>query len=138
MGGGSSQFATALYNAVFYGGFEDVAHTPMDYHSTRYPAEPRRRAALPRPRPEVAQRLRPRRADQDGVHRDVRHRHPLQHQAVREGRGRRVREAGLHPVPPRDQRRPRLRGSAPASRASPSTSPASSTTTARWSSATRS
>lgn len=38
MGGGSSQFATALYNAVFYGGFEDVTHTPMDYHSTRYPA----------------------------------------------------------------------------------------------------
>lgn len=38
MGGGTSQFATTLYNAVFFGGYEDVAHTPMDYHSTRFPA----------------------------------------------------------------------------------------------------
>ena len=38
MGGGASQFATTLYNAAFYAGFEDVEHTPMDYHSSRYPA----------------------------------------------------------------------------------------------------
>ncbi|MEU4574445.1 VanW family protein [Nonomuraea sp. ATR24] len=38
MGGGASQFATALYNAAYYGGFEDVEHTPMDYFSARYPA----------------------------------------------------------------------------------------------------
>ncbi|WP_336205975.1 VanW family protein [Nonomuraea sp. LPB2021202275-12-8] len=38
MGGGSSQFATSLYNAVYFGGFEDVEHTAMDYHSSRYPA----------------------------------------------------------------------------------------------------
>lgn len=37
MGGGASQFATALYNAVFFGGFEEVERTPMDYHSVRYP-----------------------------------------------------------------------------------------------------
>lgn len=37
MGGGVSQFATTLYNAVFLGGFEDVEHTPMDYHAPRYP-----------------------------------------------------------------------------------------------------
>ncbi len=38
MGGGASQLATTLYNAAFFGGFEDVEHTPMDYHSARYPA----------------------------------------------------------------------------------------------------
>ncbi|MFG1945063.1 VanW family protein [Nonomuraea sp. NPDC048826] len=38
MGGGASQFATTLYNAVFFGGYVDVAHTPMDYHSARFPA----------------------------------------------------------------------------------------------------
>ncbi|GGP00714.1 VanW family protein [Nonomuraea glycinis] len=38
MGGGASQLATTLYNAAFFGGFDDVAHTPMDYHSNRYPA----------------------------------------------------------------------------------------------------
>ncbi|WP_049556822.1 VanW family protein [Nonomuraea sp. SBT364] len=38
MGGGASQFATALYNAAYYAGYEDVEHTPMDYHSARYPA----------------------------------------------------------------------------------------------------
>ncbi|MER6947037.1 VanW family protein [Nonomuraea sp. NPDC000554] len=38
VGGGGSQFATALYNAAYFAGFEDVEHTPMDYHDTRYPA----------------------------------------------------------------------------------------------------
>ncbi len=38
VGGGASQLATTLYNAAFFGGFDDVAHTPMDYHSNRYPA----------------------------------------------------------------------------------------------------
>ncbi|MEV4099074.1 VanW family protein [Nonomuraea sp. NPDC049649] len=38
VGGGASQFATTLYNAVFFGGFEDVSHTPMEHHSANYPA----------------------------------------------------------------------------------------------------
>lgn len=38
VGGGTSQFATTLYNAVFFGGYEEVDHTPMDYFATRYPA----------------------------------------------------------------------------------------------------
>ncbi|MFI6387703.1 VanW family protein [Nonomuraea sp. NPDC050547] len=37
VGGGGSQFATTLYNAVFLGGFENGEHTPMDYHAPRYP-----------------------------------------------------------------------------------------------------
>ncbi|WP_219463942.1 VanW family protein [Nonomuraea rhizosphaerae] len=38
VGGGVSQFATTMYNATFFGGFDDVAHTQMDYHAARYPA----------------------------------------------------------------------------------------------------
>ncbi|GAA0921616.1 VanW family protein [Nonomuraea longicatena] len=37
VGGGGSQFATTLYNAVFAGGYEGVEHTPMDYHTPHYP-----------------------------------------------------------------------------------------------------
>ncbi|WP_433433760.1 VanW family protein [Nonomuraea sp. CA-141351] len=38
VGGGVSQFATAMYNAAFFGGFDLVEHRPMDYFSPRYPA----------------------------------------------------------------------------------------------------
>ncbi|MGW4794916.1 VanW family protein, partial [Nonomuraea sp. NPDC004297] len=38
VGGGGSQFATTLYNAMYFGGFEDVAHQPMEYYAPRYPA----------------------------------------------------------------------------------------------------
>ncbi|TMS00707.1 VanW family protein [Nonomuraea basaltis] len=38
VGGGVSQFATTMYNAAFFGGFEDVEHQPMDYFAPRYPA----------------------------------------------------------------------------------------------------
>lgn len=38
VGGGVSQFATTMYNAAFFGGFDDVEHQPMDYYATRYPA----------------------------------------------------------------------------------------------------
>lgn len=37
VGGGVSQFATTFYNAVFWGGFEDVTHTPHSYYFSRYP-----------------------------------------------------------------------------------------------------
>ncbi|WP_127936090.1 VanW family protein [Nonomuraea polychroma] len=38
VGGGVSQFATTMYNAAFFGGFDDVEHQPMDYYASRYPA----------------------------------------------------------------------------------------------------
>ncbi|MFI6788267.1 VanW family protein [Nonomuraea sp. NPDC050383] len=38
VGGGVSQFATTLYNAAYFAGFEDVERTPMDYYAVRYPA----------------------------------------------------------------------------------------------------
>ncbi len=37
VGGGVSQFATTFYNAVFWGGYEDVTHTPHSYYFSRYP-----------------------------------------------------------------------------------------------------
>ncbi len=38
VGGGVSQFATTLYNAAYFGGFEEIERTPMDYYAARYPA----------------------------------------------------------------------------------------------------
>ncbi|MEU8247951.1 VanW family protein [Nonomuraea sp. NPDC048916] len=38
VGGGVSQFATTMYNAAYFGGFDDAGHVPMDYYAARYPA----------------------------------------------------------------------------------------------------
>lgn len=38
VGGGVSQFATTMFNAVFFGGFEDVYHKPHSFYIGRYPA----------------------------------------------------------------------------------------------------
>lgn len=38
VGGGISQFATTLYNAIYFAGLEDFAHTPHSYYISRYPA----------------------------------------------------------------------------------------------------
>ncbi|RAV32223.1 VanW family protein [Corynebacterium heidelbergense] len=38
IGGGISQFATTLYNASYFAGMDDVAHTPHSYYISRYPA----------------------------------------------------------------------------------------------------
>lgn len=37
VGGGVSQFATTLYNAVFWGGYEDIQHKPHSFYFSRYP-----------------------------------------------------------------------------------------------------
>ena len=37
VGGGVSQFATTFYNAVFWGGYEDITHKPHSFYFTRYP-----------------------------------------------------------------------------------------------------
>ncbi|NNF62976.1 MAG: PASTA domain-containing protein [Acidimicrobiia bacterium] len=37
VGGGVSQFATTFYNAVFFGCYEDVTHTPHSRYISRYP-----------------------------------------------------------------------------------------------------
>ncbi|MEX1043130.1 MAG: VanW family protein, partial [Acidimicrobiia bacterium] len=37
VGGGVSQFATTMYNAVFWGGYEDVTHKPHSFYFSRYP-----------------------------------------------------------------------------------------------------
>lgn len=37
IGGGVSQFATTFYNAVFWGGYEDIVHKPHSFYFSRYP-----------------------------------------------------------------------------------------------------
>jgi vancomycin resistance protein YoaR len=37
LGGGTSQFTTTMYNAVFWGGYQDVDHKPHSYYFSRYP-----------------------------------------------------------------------------------------------------
>jgi vancomycin resistance protein YoaR len=37
VGGGVSQFTTTLYNAVFWGGYQDVEHKAHSYYFNRYP-----------------------------------------------------------------------------------------------------
>ncbi len=37
VGGGVSQFATTMFNAVFFSGLEDVEHKAHSYYITRYP-----------------------------------------------------------------------------------------------------
>ncbi len=37
IGGGTSQFATTLYNTIFFGGYDDVYHRPHSIYFTRYP-----------------------------------------------------------------------------------------------------
>ncbi|NUW45916.1 VanW family protein [Nonomuraea rhodomycinica] len=49
VGGGVSQFATTMFNAVFFGGFEDVRHTPHQFFISRYPAGRESTVSFPRP-----------------------------------------------------------------------------------------
>ena len=51
IGGGTSQFATTLYNAVFFAGVEDVYHRPHSIYFSRYPMG--REATLSWPGPDV-------------------------------------------------------------------------------------
>ena len=37
VGGGVSQFATTTYNAIFWGGYQDIAHKPHSFYFSRYP-----------------------------------------------------------------------------------------------------
>ncbi|NOY56549.1 MAG: hypothetical protein GXP34_11250 [Actinobacteria bacterium] len=37
IGGGVSQFATTFYNAMYWGGYEDITHSPHSYYFSRYP-----------------------------------------------------------------------------------------------------
>ena len=51
IGGGTSQFATTFYNAVFFGCYEDVFHQPHSLYISRYPFV--REATLGYPAPDV-------------------------------------------------------------------------------------
>ncbi|MBB5084532.1 VanW family protein [Nonomuraea endophytica] len=49
VGGGVSQFATTMFNAVFFGGFQDVQHMPHMYYISRYPAGRESTVSYPQP-----------------------------------------------------------------------------------------
>jgi hypothetical protein len=51
IGGGTSQFATTLYNAIFFGAYDDVFHRPHSLYFTRYPVV--REATLGYPGPDL-------------------------------------------------------------------------------------
>ena len=51
IGGGTSQFATTFYNAVFFGCYEDILHQPHSLYFSRYPYV--REATLGFPLPDV-------------------------------------------------------------------------------------
>lgn len=49
VGGGVSQFATTLYNTVFWGGYEDVEHKPHSFYFSRYPEGIESTVSFPQP-----------------------------------------------------------------------------------------
>ncbi|MET7328297.1 VanW family protein [Nonomuraea sp. NPDC005650] len=49
VGGGVSQFATTMFNAVFFGGFQDVQHRAHQYYISRYPAGRESTVSYPQP-----------------------------------------------------------------------------------------
>jgi vancomycin resistance protein YoaR len=49
VGGGISQFATTMFNAVFFGGMQDVQHTPHEFYISRYPAGRESTVSFPQP-----------------------------------------------------------------------------------------
>ncbi|WP_192809451.1 VanW family protein [Actinomadura rudentiformis] len=49
VGGGVSQFATTMFNAVFFGGLQDVQHMPHSYYISRYPAGRESTVSYPQP-----------------------------------------------------------------------------------------
>jgi vancomycin resistance protein YoaR len=51
IGGGVSQFATTMFNAVFFSGLEDVQHKPHSFFIDRYP--PGREATVSHPEPDL-------------------------------------------------------------------------------------
>ena len=51
VGGGVSQFATTMFNAVFFSGLKDVEHKPHSYFISRYP--PGREATVSFPEPDL-------------------------------------------------------------------------------------
>ncbi len=51
VGGGVSQFGTTFYNAVFFGGYEDIEHRPHSIYFSKYPEG--REATLGFPHPDV-------------------------------------------------------------------------------------
>ena len=52
VGGGISQFATTIFNAIFFGGYDFLVYQPHSYYISRYP--PGREATISTPAPDLA------------------------------------------------------------------------------------
>jgi len=52
VGGGISQFATTMFNAIFFGGYDFLEYQPHSYYISRYP--PGREATISTPAPDLA------------------------------------------------------------------------------------
>ena len=52
VGGGISQFATTMFNAIFFGGYDFLVYQPHSYYISRYP--PGREATISSPAPDLA------------------------------------------------------------------------------------
>jgi len=52
VGGGISQFATTMFNAIFFGGYDFLEYQPHSYYISRYP--PGREATISTPDPDLA------------------------------------------------------------------------------------
>lgn len=52
VGGGISQFATTIFNAIFFGGYDLLEYQPHSYYISRYP--PGREATISTPAPDLA------------------------------------------------------------------------------------
>jgi vancomycin resistance protein YoaR len=49
VGGGVSQFATTFFNAIYWGGYEDVSHSPHSRYFSRYPEGVEATISWPKP-----------------------------------------------------------------------------------------
>ena len=90
-GGGVSQFSTTLFNATFFGGYKDVAHTPHSIYISRYPMGREATLDYPGDRQQVPERLGVGRARHVRLHRHVDHGHVLREQGGAVGAAPRAR-----------------------------------------------
>ncbi len=104
IGGGVSQVSTTVFNATFFGCYQDVTHTVHSLYLSRYPMGREATLAVPLDRQPVEERLRVRRADPGVLQLRLDHRRVLRQQGRPELPGRGPEH------PPDDPARDRVRG----------------------------
>ena len=87
IGGGTSQWTTTLYNAVFFAGLEDIDHQPHTEVISRYPEGREATLGWPAAQPRVPQQHRARRHHPVHLHRNLGDGQDLRRQRRDQGRG---------------------------------------------------